>query len=88
VVFSLGFDAEGKLFDHRVGEHLAGDAFDLGFGSLSFQAILKGQNKVLTLPNVGDTFVFHPTQSVRNRLALGIQDSALQCNVDMSLHRV
>ncbi len=56
--------------------------------AFGLQAVLQRQHKVLALAHVGDALVFHPPQSIRDRLALRIQDGTFQCDIDMSLHRV
>ena len=85
---ALFFEAEGELFDDRVGENLAGDAFDLGLGGDGIKAVGEGEEEVFALANVVDAAVIHPSQRICDRLTLCIQDCSFEGYIDMGLHHV
>jgi hypothetical protein len=82
---ALFFEAVGKLFDHGVGQHVAGDPFDFSpcIGCLHGA---QGELEVLTLPHVLDGGVLHSFQRAMDGLPLRVEDGALQRDVDMRLH--
>ncbi len=82
----LGFQAEGKLFDYRIGEHLARNPFDLGLRRVLVQSIFQSQQEILPLPYVSNAAIFHSPQCIRDCLPLGIQHRSFQRDIDMSLH--
>ena len=73
----LGLDAEGELFDDGVGENLAGDAFDLGLGLGTIEAVFEGEEEVFALADVSDALVVHATERSGYGLALGVEDGGL-----------
>jgi len=83
-----GFEAEGELFDDRVGEDLAGDALDLelGRGGTGCERVLEGEEEVLSLADIGDPVQAHAAERSGDGLALGIEDGALQRDIDMGFH--
>ena len=82
------FKPKGELFNHGVGQNLAGDAFDLGLMRSLGQAILKRQEEILALANVRNAFVFHATKRIGNSLSLSVKDGSFQRDIDMGLHYV
>jgi hypothetical protein len=87
---SSGFEAEGELFDHGVGEDLAGDTFDfkLRLRGVLRQRVVECELEVFSLADVGDSVVLHAAERASNGLALGIEHGPLQCYVYMRLHEV
>ena len=85
--WGLGFEAVGELFDNGVGEDFAGDALDFGVGGGFFLACFEGEEEVFALADVVDAAVFHAAESVGYGLALGVEHSALESDIDMGLHR-
>jgi hypothetical protein len=82
------FKAEGKFFDNRIREDFAGDALYLGLMVGFGGAFLKRQEKVFTLPNIGNPFVIRAPERVSDRFALSIEDRSFQSDIDMGLHCV
>jgi len=80
------FQTEAALFDDGIGEHLARDALHLRRGGRPLQAIVKGEDKVFSLANIGDSAILHPAQRIRHGLPLGIEHGSFQRDIDMSLH--
>ena len=85
-----GFEAEGELFDDRVGEDLAGDALDLGLGmgGITGEGVVEGELEVLALADVGDAVVLHAAERAGDGLALSVEHGPLQRDVNMRLHSV
>lgn len=80
------FELEAALFDDGIGKNFTGDTFHLGFGGGPFEAVIEGENKVLSLADVGDSAILHSAQRIRDGLPLGIQHGSFQRDIDMSLH--
>ena len=80
------FQLKPELFDDRVGEHLAGNALDLGVGRGAVQRVGQPQDEVLALPHVLDAAVLHFFEGVVNGLPLRIKHGLLQRDIDVSLH--
>jgi len=72
------FEGEAKLFDHRVGQDLAGDPSDFGLRFRAAQAAVEGQLKVFTLADLVQTLVTHLLKRTVDRLALRIQNAFFQ----------
>src|SRR5579871_1115599 len=66
-------NAIGELLDHRVGEHLAGDAFHLGAGRGGTQAVRERNREILALAHAGNIGKPDLAQRVLDGLALGVQ---------------
>jgi len=89
----LSFEAERVFLDDGVDENLSGYAVDFGPGG-GFGCVGIGiccwrfevEEEILTLANIGDAAVVHPAESVSYRLALGIENSAFQRNINMGFH--
>src|ERR1700722_10904426 len=82
----LFFEAIGELFDHRVGQYVAGNTFHFSLGVGGFHRA-QGELEVLSLPHVLDRGVLHSFQRPMDGLPLRVEDGALQSNVNMRLHR-
>jgi hypothetical protein len=82
----LGFQAEGELFDYRIGEDFASDAFHLKLLSRFGVPIFERQEKVFALADIGDAFIFHAAESVGDCFALSVKDRAFERDIDMGLH--
>jgi membrane protease YdiL (CAAX protease family) len=80
------FDGKAELFNHGVGQDLAGHFFDLGVGLLFRQTAGQRYLKKLPLADVAEPLVAHLLECALNRLTLGIEDSFLQRNVNVSFH--
>jgi hypothetical protein len=83
----LVFEMKGKFLDDRIGEDFAGNALNLGTGCSGIELAPKLYDKVFALTDIFDSLVLHLHQCVVNSLSLRIEDSLLECYVDMSLHR-
>jgi hypothetical protein len=83
-----GLKPERKLFNHRVCQDLTRNPLHLGLRGALFQSILQSQQKILSLPHIGNAAIFHSPQCICNRLPLGIQHRSFQRDIDMSLHLV
>ena len=79
---------ERKLFNHRVCQDFTGNPLHLSLRRLLFQSIVQSQQKILSLPYIGNAAIFHPPQCICNCLPLGIQHRSFQRDIDMSLHPV
>jgi len=77
-----------KLFDHRVREHLAGNALDHGAGGLGREPIVKQKREILALAHCGYIRKSDLAQGVVDGLALRIEDRSFQCDMDMRLHHL
>jgi len=66
--------AESEFFDHRVGEHLAGDALNLSVRGLGRETVSKRKREILTLAHGDYIRESDLAQGVLNGLALRIQD--------------
>jgi len=69
----LTFKPKGKLFNHRVYQHFTRNPFHLGLRGVLFQSIIQSQQKILSLPYIGNAAILHSPQCICNRLPLGIQ---------------
>jgi len=83
-------ETDGELFNDWIGEDLAGDAldFELGLGRVRCERVFEGKQEVLSLADVGDTVQANATECAGDGLALGIEDSPLQCDIHVRLHEV
>ena len=68
--------------------NLAGDALDLelGLGGVGCEGVFEGEEEVLPLADIGDPVHAHAAERSGDGLALGIEDGALQCDIDMGFH--
>jgi hypothetical protein len=90
--FESGFEAKGIFLDNRVDEDLASNAvyfgfcrgFGLGVAALCWR--FEGQHEVLSLAYVTDAAIVHTAECVGHSLALGVEYSALQRNINVGFH--
>src|ERR1035441_5999934 len=75
-----------EFLDHRVGEHLAGDALHLGARRLRAQPFGQRKREIFALAHSGYLRKSDLAQGVLDGLALRIQDRGLQRDIDMRLH--
>src|SRR5262249_49398026 len=75
-----------ELLDHRVGEHFAGDALDLGLGGRLVHAAIQGELKELALANRAHALVAHLAERAMDGFALRIEDGGLEHDSNVSLH--
>ena len=80
------FNTITVLFNHRIRQDFAGNLFHLGLSRRSVQTLLEGEDKVLTLPHIGDILVLHPRQGIRNGLPLCVEHRTFQRDIDIGLH--
>ena len=82
-----GFEAEGIFLDDGIGEDFARDAIDLGVGVGLGERRSEAKDEVFALADVVDTLIAHAGESLGDGFSLGVEDGALQRDIDMSLHR-
>ncbi len=82
----LFLNAIGKLFDHGVGEHFAGDPLDLSPRRINCESVRQSQCKVFALAHGSYGRKSDLAQSVLDGLALRIEDRSFQRDIDMGLH--
>ena len=80
------FKMKPKLFNHRIGEHIAGDSLYFGVGRCRIKAVSQPQHKIFSLPHVFDSLVEHFFQGAVDGLPLRVENRLLQRDIDMSLH--
>ena len=80
------FEMKTKLFDNRVREHFAGDAFYFGVSRGFVQRVGQSKHKILTLPHAVNSLILHLPERIVNGLPLRIEDGLLRSDIDMSLH--
>ena len=80
------FQRKTKLFDNRIGKHLAGYAryLSLGFGPV--KAAIERELKIFALADLLQSLVAHFLQRALDRFALRIQDTLLERDVNVSFH--
>jgi hypothetical protein len=66
--------AKGELLDHGIGEDFSGDPIDFGLGSAVVEAVVEGQDEILSLAHVSDGAVLHAAKRICDCLALSIED--------------
>lgn len=77
-----------KFFNHRVGEHLFGDALDFGLGGCFVEAAVEGDLKELALADAAHALVTHLFERAVNGLALRIKDGGFEHDGDVGFHGV
>jgi hypothetical protein len=87
---SSGFEAQGKLFDHRIRKNFSRNAFHFNLrpGRIARQRIIKRQLKVFPLADICNAFRSHAPQRTRYRLALCIEHGSLQRDINMRFHQI
>ena len=85
---STVFEGEAKFFDHRVGQDVARDPFNLGLGLGFAEAAVKREFEVFSLANVLQALVAHLFKRALDGLTLGIEDAFFQRNIDVGFHRL
>ena len=83
---ALFLDAVSEFFNHRVGEHLAGDAFYQCACRIRAQPVCERKGEILALAHGCYFGKSDLVQGVLDGLALWIQDRSLQRDIDMRLH--
>src|SRR5437764_10183266 len=84
----LIFERVGKLLNHRIREHFAGNALDLCSYCFLLKIRLQRQQKVLALTDVFHAHIIHLFQSALNCFSLGIENRGLEGDVNVCLHRI
>src|SRR5580658_6458329 len=79
----LVFEGAAILFDYRIGEHFPGNAFNLGLRLFAAQTAIEGKLEILALANIVHAFVAHFLQRALDSLALRIEDTLLERDVDV-----
>ena len=74
------------LFDHRVGQHVAGDLLDFGASPSALGARSELDLEALTLTDIEDRRWPCPASARTDRLALRIEDRFLERDEDASFH--
>jgi len=74
------------LFNHRVDQNFARNAFHFRLRFGQRQRITQRDLEVLSLSNLFNTLILHLAQSAVNGLALRVQDGGAERNVDVCLH--
>jgi len=77
---------ETEFLNDRVGEHVLGNPFHLGFGFLAAEAIQR-ENEELALANVANGGIAQRRQRSLNGLTLGIKNRRFQHDPYVSFHR-
>src|SRR5216684_599709 len=80
-------EGAAKLFNHWIGEHIAGNALDLGLRLFTTQAAIERQFEVLALADLLQAFIAHLLERTLDGLALGIEDAFLERDVNVGFHR-
>src|SRR5277367_3803608 len=80
-------EGAAKLFDHRVGQHFAGNTLHFGLRFVAAESAIERQFEVLALANFFQTLVAHLLKRTVNGLALGIENAFLERNVNVGFHR-
>src|SRR5205823_2778274 len=80
------FQLVTELFNHRISQHLAGNALHLRLGC-GFIASVKYDFEILALPHILHAFVAHLAQRAVDSLALRIEHGFLERHVNVSLHK-
>src|SRR5271154_6933544 len=81
-------EGETELFDNRVGQHFTRNALDLGLRRLAGEPAVKSQLKIFALAHFFEPLVAHLLKRSLDRLALGIENTLLQRDVNVSFHRL
>ena len=81
----LGLEGEGVLLNDGVDEDLAGDAVDLSAGVFT-QGGVEREDEILPLAHIFNAGILHATKRAGDGLALGVENGALQRDIDMGLH--
>jgi hypothetical protein len=74
------------LFDHRIGEDVAGDGVDVFLGLLAGCACIERDLEVFALAHAGDAAIAEARERGLDGLALGVEDGGFQRDVDASFH--
>lgn len=80
------FKMKPKLFDHRIGEHVARDSLYLGMGGGSIDVVGQAKYEIFSLSHIFDSLIAHLVQRAVNGLTLRVENRLLQRDIDMSLH--
>jgi hypothetical protein len=75
-----------KLFNDRIGEYFASDAFDFRLRLLAVEGGIQGELEIFSLADFFKALITHLLESAMDGLALGIEHSLLERNVDVGGH--
>src|SRR5579863_3071065 len=76
-----------ELFNDGVGQNFAGNALHFGLSLFARQIAVQRQLKVFSLPHTFQALIAHLLEGALNGLALRIEDTFLERNVDVGCHK-